>query len=114
MARLSCCLDNIQEFGGNTVSNFAACAQFVRASVAAFLSASVLAGFSTQALAAEESEDLEEEEVLTEVQVTGTRIQSPNVTSANPITSVTGDEMRQLGFVNVADALTMHPRAMSG
>jgi len=90
------------------VSNFAACAQFVRASVAAFLSASVLAGFATQAVGAEEAEDQEEEDVvLTEVQVTGTRIQSPNVTSANPITSVTGDEMRQLGFVNVADALTM-------
>ncbi len=49
-------------------------------------------------------ETAEEDEELTEVQVTGTRIQSPNVTSANPITSITGEEMRQLGIVNVADA----------
>ena len=40
------------------------------------------------------------------MQVTGTRIQNPNVTSANPITSISGDEMRQLGFVNVADVMT--------
>jgi len=106
MGRLSSGLDNIQEFGGNTVSNFAASAQFVRASVAALLSASVIAGFATQAAAAEEADDAEDE-VLTEVQVTGTRIQSPNVTSANPITSVTAEEMRQLGFVNISDALLM-------
>jgi len=48
----------------------------------------------------------EEDEELAEVQVTGTRIQSPNVTSANPITSITAEEMRRLGIVNVADALT--------
>jgi outer membrane receptor protein involved in Fe transport len=47
-----------------------------------------------------------EDELLEEVKVTGTRIQSPNVTSANPISSITGDEMRQLGIVNVGDALT--------
>ncbi len=48
----------------------------------------------------------EEDEELSEVQVTGTRIQSPNVTSPNPITTITGEEMRRLGIVNVADALT--------
>ncbi len=40
------------------------------------------------------------------MKVTGARINSPNVTSVNPINSITGDEMRQLGIVNVADALT--------
>jgi outer membrane receptor protein involved in Fe transport len=48
----------------------------------------------------------EEDEELSEVQVTGTRIQLPNVTSPNPITSITGEEMARLGIVNVADALT--------
>jgi outer membrane receptor protein involved in Fe transport len=45
------------------------------------------------------------EEELSEVQVTGTRINSPNVTSANPVNSVSGEEMRKLGIVNVSDAL---------
>jgi iron complex outermembrane receptor protein len=57
--------------------------------------------------AAAESADEEDDVELEEVQVTGTRIQNPNVSSANPITSITGEEMRQLGFVNVADALLM-------
>jgi outer membrane receptor protein involved in Fe transport len=55
-------------------------------------------------MAAEAEEEVTEE--LEEVKVTGTRIQSPNVTSSNPVTSITGDEMRNLGIVNVADALT--------
>jgi len=59
---------------------------------------------TTIAAEAEVEEAVEEE--LAEVQVTGTRIQSPNVTSANPISSITGEELRQLGIVNVADALT--------
>jgi outer membrane cobalamin receptor len=43
------------------------------------------------AMAAES--DLDEDAVeLEEVVVTGTRIQNPNVTSANPITSITGEE----------------------
>jgi outer membrane receptor protein involved in Fe transport len=97
------------------VSKITAGAQIVRASFAAVLGAATLVGFSSQALAAEAEEielELEEEELfegdieLEEVQVTGSRIQNPNVTSANPITSVTGDEMRQLGFVNVADVMT--------
>jgi outer membrane receptor protein involved in Fe transport len=49
-----------------------------------------------------DNDDLE----LTEVQVTGTRIQLPNVTAANPVTSITKEEMDRLGIVNVADALT--------
>jgi outer membrane receptor protein involved in Fe transport len=87
------------------VFKHAACAPQVRASLAAMAGAAALIGFCSQAVAAEADED--EDIELEEVQVTGTRIQSPNVTSANPITSVTSEEMRQLGFVNVADALTM-------
>ncbi len=44
--------------------------------------------------------------LLAEVQVSGTRMQAPNVTSANPVTSITAEEMKRLGIVNVADALT--------
>jgi outer membrane receptor protein involved in Fe transport len=48
----------------------------------------------------------EEEDELEEVNITGTRIQVPgNFTSANPINSVSAEEMRQLGIVNAADAL---------
>jgi outer membrane receptor protein involved in Fe transport len=48
----------------------------------------------------------DEIEELEEVAVTGTRIQAPgNNTSANPINTITGEEMRQLGIVNVGDAL---------
>jgi outer membrane receptor protein involved in Fe transport len=82
---------------------FTATSQPVRACVAGILG-TALVGFMPQALAAEvEDDDLDE---LSEVQVTGTRIQAPNVTSANPITSVTGEELRNLGIVNVSDALT--------
>ena len=79
-----------------------ACAPFVRASAVAIGGVVALVGFSLPVVAAEDDEG----EVLQEVQVTGTRIQSPNVTSANPVTSVTAEEMRSLGIVNVADALT--------
>jgi hypothetical protein len=48
---------------------------------------------------AQGSDDLEE------VSIIGTRIQSAQVTSANPVESVTGEEMRRLGMVNAADSL---------
>jgi outer membrane receptor protein involved in Fe transport len=56
--------------------------------------------------AATDDDDTDDDLELTEVQVTGTRIQLPNVTSANPVTSITAEEMQRLGIVNVADALT--------
>jgi outer membrane receptor protein involved in Fe transport len=78
----------------------------VRASVAAILGSAALIGFSSQVIAAEADEADEDEVELEEVQVTGTRIQNPNAVSANPITSISGEEMRALGIVNIADALT--------
>jgi outer membrane cobalamin receptor len=65
-------------------------------------------GISQLAFSAEAEEDEEDEEAeeLREVQVTGTRIISPNTTATNPITSITSEEMARLGIVNVADALT--------
>jgi outer membrane receptor protein involved in Fe transport len=53
-------------------------------------------------LSAEADEEVEE---LAEVQVTGTRIQTPGATSNNPIDSVSAEDMRRLGIVNAADAL---------
>lgn len=47
-----------------------------------------------------------DEMLLAEVTVDGVRRQGPNVTSANPVTSITAEEMRRLGIVNVSDALT--------
>ena len=85
------------------MSRNTACASTVRASVAAIIGGFALMGWSYSAISADADADDEE---LTEVQVTGTRIVNPNVTSANPVTSITGEEMRQLGIVNVADALT--------
>ena len=72
------------------MSKHTASVSIVRASLAAMLAAASLIGLSWQATAAE-AESEEEDEVLTEVQVTGTRIRNPNITSANPITSITGE-----------------------
>ncbi|HWL63557.1 MAG TPA: TonB-dependent receptor [Steroidobacteraceae bacterium] len=66
-----------------------------------FWSTAMFAAQSQTAAAEKEDEELEE------VQVTGTRILSPNATSTNPITSISAEEMRRLGIVNVADALTV-------
>jgi outer membrane receptor protein involved in Fe transport len=42
-----------------------------------------------------------------EIQITGTRIRGPGInTAAAPMTSITGEDLRRLGIVNVADALT--------
>jgi hypothetical protein len=47
-----------------------------------------------------------EDEELEEVNITGTRIQAPgNNTSANPMTTITNEEMQRQGIVNVGDAL---------
>ncbi len=49
----------------------------------------------------------EAEDEMEEVQITGSRIQVPgNYTAANPVTTITFEEMRRLGIVNVADAIT--------
>jgi outer membrane receptor protein involved in Fe transport len=75
---------------------------FARASLAAALLMATLPVLGAAPAAAPPKE---EDEELSEVQVTGTRIQLPNVTSPNPITSITAEEMARLGIVNVADAL---------
>jgi outer membrane receptor protein involved in Fe transport len=80
-----------------------------RASVAAVFGGAALLLWSSAVFAAEEKKDdtkKDDDLELSEVQVTGTRIQLPNVTSANPVTSITSEEMQRLGIVNVADALT--------
>jgi outer membrane receptor protein involved in Fe transport len=92
----------------------AACASFARASVAAALGGAAILFWSSATFAAEAQNSTkaaadakkDDDEELSEVRVTGTRILSPNATSTNPITSITGEEMARLGIVNVADALT--------
>src|SRR5690606_17176442 len=77
----------------------------VRASIAAAVGGVLFMSPLLTAPAAEVEEDFEE---LAEVQVTGTRIQVPgNYTAPNPMVTVSAEEMRSLGMVNVADALTM-------
>ncbi len=94
--------------GGLKVFKNAACASVARATIVAALGGSAILSWSPGLRAAEATDpagtddDLE----LSEVQVTGTRIQLPNVTSANPVASITAEEMSRLGIVNVADALT--------
>jgi outer membrane receptor protein involved in Fe transport len=76
----------------------------VRAWTSSVLAAALLSlAILTPVVAAQAANDDTDE--LEEVQITGTRIQTPGATSANPIMSITGEEMRQLGIVNVADAL---------
>src|SRR5690606_33870636 len=90
--------------GSIAVSKLIACAPIVRASVAGAVAAAALFAFASQVVAAEaDLDEAGEIDELAEVQVTGSRIQSPNVTSANPVSSITGEELRQLGIVNVAD-----------
>lgn len=49
----------------------------------------------------------EEPGEMEEVQITGTRIQLPgNYTAGNPVTTITSEEMRRLGIVNVGDVIT--------
>jgi outer membrane receptor protein involved in Fe transport len=63
-----------------------------------------IAGTADPAIAAGTAEVLEEVE---EVQVTGTRIRGLGThTAIAPMTTITSEEMRRLGLVNVADALT--------
>jgi outer membrane receptor protein involved in Fe transport len=70
------------------------------------LSYALMAPSLTMSAEAAKAEDEEEVSELEEVAITGTRIQaSGNNTSANPINTITGEEMRQLGIVNVGDAL---------
>ena len=74
----------------------------------ALFGAAALTGYSSASLAAQAAASDDEDDIeLEEVQVTGTRIVSPNATATNPITTVTAEEMARLGIVNVADALTM-------
>lgn len=77
-------------------------------------SAAASPGAQTQGAAAAPDPDTprivdppEDAQEMEEVQITGTRIQLPgNYTAANPVTTITAEEMRWLGIVNVADVIT--------
>src|SRR5271170_2247576 len=51
---------------------------------------------------------------LQEVVVTGSRIQSPNLNSVSPITSVSAVEITQTGLTRVEDILNNLPMVMAG
>ena len=78
----------------------------VRATVAAILGTALLGGYVTQALAADES--------LEEVQVTGSRIKrTTDFDTANPTTVVNADYLKNMGIVNVGDAVKSLPSNVS-
>ena len=62
--------------------------------------------------AAIEDEDPTDDET-TDVTVTGSRIRTPNLTSAIPVTTVTGDEFFETGQVSIGDVLNELPQLRS-
>jgi Ca-activated chloride channel family protein len=85
-------------FIGNTIAN-------LRGIDPAFGTRTLTLVDGRRVVSSSQQTDVADKEELSEVMVTGTRIQQPGSTSANPITSITAEEMRQLGIVNSADAL---------
>jgi iron complex outermembrane recepter protein len=84
-------------------------ANLVRASVAAVLGSAVIWSYVPQVVGAEAAAD-----DLEEVQVTGTRIKRANdFDTANPTTVVDADYMKNLGIVNVGDAIKSLPANIS-
>jgi iron complex outermembrane recepter protein len=78
----------------------------VRAAVAAILGTALLGGYASQVIAADET--------LDEVQVTGTRIKRANdFETANPTTVVDADYFKNMGIVNVGDAIKQLPSNVS-
>ena len=78
----------------------------VRASVAAILGTALMGGYVSQALAADEN--------LEEVQVTGSRIKrATDFDTANPTTVVDADYFKNMGIVNVGDAIRQLPSNVS-
>lgn len=78
-----------------------------RNTVSLAVAASLLgAGFTPHALA-------QTADVLTEIQVTGTRIRTPGLESTVPITSIGAEELLMQGEVNIGDALNDLPALRS-
>ena len=88
----------------NTESTFRS--HRVRASVAAILGTALLGGYVSQAFAADEA--------LEEVQVTGSRIKrATDFDTANPTTVIDADYFKNMGIVNVGDAIKSLPSNVS-
>lgn len=80
----------------------------VRASIAALLGTALLGGYVSQSLAADDKDKLEE------VQVTGSRIKrTTDFDTANPTTVVDSDYFKNMGIVNVGDAIKSLPSNVS-
>ncbi len=74
------------------------------------LSMAVAAGLGTSSAFAQEQQ---QGAGLEEITITGTRIRRSDYTSPTPTTTVDGDYLRDLGIVNVGDALTQNPTNVS-
>ncbi|MCC6632287.1 MAG: TonB-dependent receptor [Gammaproteobacteria bacterium] len=83
----------------------------VRLSVAVALGSAMLLSYVPQAISAEEAKAVND---LEEVQVTGTRIKrATDFDTANPTTVVDGDYFKNMGIVNVGDAMKSLPSNIS-
>ena len=76
--------------------------------LSAALLAALVMPFAGQALAQQSSSDAEKKEgtqTLDKVQVTGSRIKRAQIEGPSPVTVITAEQMRQEGFVTVAEAI---------
>ena len=71
------------------------------------LSLSVAAGLGTAPRV------FSQEDAVEEITITGTRIRRADYTSPTPTTTVDGDYLRDLGLVNVGEALIQNPTNVS-
>ncbi len=65
----------------------------------------ILAGAATATLTTTNVNAAEENEKVERIQVTGSRIKRTDLETANPITSISADDLSKQGFTNVQDAL---------
>jgi iron complex outermembrane receptor protein len=86
---------------------------WVRAAVAAALGASLTATSMTALAAAPPAEE-EDEEVLDEVQVTGSRIVRRDLQSNSPLVTVEAQQIEDSTFVSLEEALNDLPQFMAG
>jgi iron complex outermembrane recepter protein len=90
----------------------------VRAAVAAILGTAVVTAWAPQVIAAEATQETNKEEakeeVLQQVQVTGSRITRKDMTSNSPLVTVDQQKIEDSPFISVEEALNDLPQFMVG
>jgi iron complex outermembrane recepter protein len=88
----------------------------VRAAVAAILGTAIVTAWTPQVRAAEaqKAEEKEENTVLQEVQVTGSRIVRKDMSSNSPLVTVDQQKIEDSPFISVEEALNDLPQFMAG